>query len=72
MTIDIRAIRIKSFEKSTMIPDIDAPNTFLMLISLVRCSAMNDANPVNPSNAMAMVKMVKPANSLESRCSEMY
>lgn len=37
-----------SFDISITMPEIEAPSTFLMPISLVRCSAVNAARPKRP------------------------
>ena len=54
-----RAIsKIKSRLISPRILNKDAPSTFLIPISLVRCIAVRDDNPNNPRQA---IKMAKPA-----------
>ena len=50
----------KSFDKSVVMSDMEAPSTFLMPISLILFSAIYVAKPKSPRQE---IKMVKPANN---------
>ena len=49
----------KFFVSRSTIPDVEAPTTFLMPISFVLCSAVNDASPKSPRHEIKIVKTVK-------------
>ncbi len=49
--------------------ETDAPRIFLTPISLVRCSAINEANPKSPKQEIKIARMEKNAASLPIRSS---
>src|SRR3954453_19129869 len=49
----------KSFDKSDTMPDVLAPNTLRIPISLMRCSTLNVVSPNKPRQEMKMAMMVK-------------
>ena len=54
----------KSLDKDCQSLATDAPNTLRMPISLVRCSAMNDARPNKPKHEIKMARMETIKESL--------
>jgi hypothetical protein len=63
---------MKSLDNNKTILDTDAPNTFLMPISLVRCDVANNDNPNKPRHAMRIAKQAKTANTFQKRRSLLY
>ncbi len=62
----IFAMRISmtiSVESNFRMFGMEAPNTFLIPISLMRCSVLNVARPNNPSDAMKMASPLKTRNN---------
>lgn len=55
-----------------MILETEAPITFRIPISLVRCSAVKDAKPNIPRHAMDIARMEKIMNSTKNLFSERY
>lgn len=60
----------KSFVSITHRFVIEAPKTFLTPISLVRCSAVNDAKPNRPKQLMKMARIANNVANFPMRCSE--
>ena len=50
----------------------EAPNTFRMPISFVRCKVVNEARPNNPRQATNMARLVKRVNTCPKRWSALY
>src|SRR6187401_1739372 len=59
----------KSFESILQRFATEAPNTFRIPISLVRCSATNDASPNNPRQEMRIAKAAKNPATVPIRLS---
>src|SRR5688500_2347566 len=62
ITIAITTSLMKSLEISVTMPATDEPNTFLIPISFVRCSAVKVARPNNPRHA---IKIASAENKLK-------
>ena len=57
MTNEMAIRKEKFLESKTVICVSVAPNTFRIPISFVRCSAVNEARPNNPSQVIIMVRL---------------
>src|SRR5882762_910749 len=68
MTINFK----KSFESKMTISSTDAPMTFRIPISFIRCSAVKVANPNSPRQEMKIATTEKAVKSLPVRCSVLY
>ncbi len=62
----------KSLERSVVMPDTDAPKTFLIPISFTLCSVTNAARPNKPRQAMIMASTVMLKNIFSNLCSALY
>lgn len=61
--------KTKSLDNNRQRFETDAPSTFRMPIYLVRCSAMNEANPNKPRQLIKMARKAKKLASLPMRSS---
>ena len=59
MAFETRSRRTKSFEILVTMLMTEAPRTFLIPISLVRCSEMKEAMPNSPRQDMNIASAVK-------------
>src|ERR1044072_2036485 len=59
----------KSFESSCHKLKTDAPTTFLIHISFVRCSAVKEARPNKPRQEISMARIAKKPANLPMRSS---
>ncbi len=55
----MNTIRMKSLDNNATIPATEAPSTFRMPISFIRCSAAKAESPNNPKQAIRMAIRVK-------------
>ena len=58
--------------KSSRICVTEAPNTFLIPISFVRCSVVNEASPNNPKHATKIASVVNSPNTCPNFWSALY
>ena len=72
MQIDISISMAKSFDNNFNIEETLAPNTFLIPISLVRCSALNMMRPSKPMQEITMARAEKYLLSLPMMVSLTY
>src|SRR5665213_3451649 len=72
MTIASSTSFTKSLESMPVICVIPAPSTFLMPISLFRCSAINADRANNPRQAMIMASTAKPVKIRTIRNTSAY
>src|SRR6267378_71753 len=71
-TVARKTSLIKSIESKETILNNEAPNTFRIPISFVRCTAVYDDNPINPRQEMMMASTVKMLMILPNRLSSLY
>jgi hypothetical protein len=72
ITEEIRISRIKLFDRIAVILKTDAPSTFLIPISFMRCSALKAANPNNPMQPIKMAMIVNIQIRLPRFSSALY
>src|SRR5687768_18325235 len=69
-TAEIITSKIKSLDNIFHKLKIDAPSTFRMPISFVRCSATKEAKPNNPRQLINMASAAKIADNVPTRSSD--
>jgi len=69
MKKEISTNTTKSLESKFHTLNTEAPNTFLIPISFVRCSATNEANPNKPRQEIIIASKAKKPASLPTRTS---